>query len=184
MFLGRWFWMALDDFGCLQVVLGGFKWFLMACGFSSYGESRCFKFKRSKQLWRVFLISSNKALRLKWPSFCVIQLIKFHLKRPWVGERSFVLWKSTYIAFCKFILFRLRFSPFWGNLFKDFFKDLASYCLAGLYSRLSICQMFLFIVLHLFQYQKSSKTTTITATTKNGTKNALFRNFWARILKS
>ena len=39
----------------------------------------------------------------------------------------------TYIALCKFIPFWLRFSSFWGNFFKDFFKDLAYYWLAGLY---------------------------------------------------
>ena len=46
----------------------------------------------------------------------------FHLKRPWVGERSFVLWKLTYVALCKFIPFWLHFSPFWSNFFKDFFQ--------------------------------------------------------------
>ena len=35
----------------------------MTYSFSSYGEIRCFKIKRSKQLWTVFLISSNKALK-------------------------------------------------------------------------------------------------------------------------
>ena len=37
---------------------------------------------------------------------------------------------------------------------------------------------------NLSKYQKSSKTTTITATTKNGTKIALFGYFWGRILKN
>ena len=55
--------MVVDGFGCLQIVLGGFKWFSMAYSFSNYGEIRCFKFKTSKQLWEVFLISSNKTLR-------------------------------------------------------------------------------------------------------------------------
>ena len=36
-----------------------------------------------------------------------------------MGERSFVLWKLTYIALCKSSLFWLRFSPFWANFFKD-----------------------------------------------------------------
>ena len=27
MFLGGWFWMAVDGFGCLQIVLGGFRWY-------------------------------------------------------------------------------------------------------------------------------------------------------------
>ena len=46
-------WMVLDDcgcFGCLQIVLGGFKWFSMTYSFSRCGEIPCFKFKRSKQL--------------------------------------------------------------------------------------------------------------------------------------
>ena len=45
--------------GCLQIVLGGFGWFSEICSFSSYGEIRCFKFKRSRQLWEVFVVSSN-----------------------------------------------------------------------------------------------------------------------------
>ena len=36
-----------------------------------------------------------------------------------MGERSFFLRKLTYIALCKFSRFWLRFSPFWGNVFKD-----------------------------------------------------------------
>ena len=55
-------WMVLDGcdgFGCLQMVLDGFWWFSEICSFSSYGEIRCFKFKRSRQLWKVFVVSSN-----------------------------------------------------------------------------------------------------------------------------
>ena len=55
--------MVVDASECLQIVLGGFKRFSMTYSFSSYGETRCFKFKRSKQLWGVFLMSSNKTLR-------------------------------------------------------------------------------------------------------------------------
>ena len=57
--LGGWFWMNVDDFGCLQVVLGGFRWLSEIYSFVSYGEIRCFKFKRSRQLWEVFVVSSN-----------------------------------------------------------------------------------------------------------------------------
>ena len=63
MFLGGWFWMVVDGFGCLQIVLRGFKWLSMIYNFTSYGDICCFKFKRSKQLWGAFLISSNKTLR-------------------------------------------------------------------------------------------------------------------------
>ena len=47
---------------------------------------------------------------------------KVSLKRPWVDERIFVLWKLTYIALSKFILFWLCFFPFWDNFFKVFFQ--------------------------------------------------------------
>ena len=102
----------MDGFGWLWMVLGGFRSFSEISSFSNHGEIRCFKFKRSRQLWGVFVVSSG-------PSFWVIQNIKFHFKRPWVSERSFFLWKLTYIALCKFSWFWLRFSPFWGNFFID-----------------------------------------------------------------
>ena len=49
----------MNGFGCLQMVLGGFKWFSVIYSFSNYSEIRCFKFKRSRQLWGVFVVSSN-----------------------------------------------------------------------------------------------------------------------------
>ena len=45
--------------GCLQIVLGGFGWFSEICSFTSYGEIPCFKFKRNRQLWEDFVVSSN-----------------------------------------------------------------------------------------------------------------------------
>ena len=51
--------MAVDGFGCLQIVLDGFRWFSEICSFSSYGKIPCFKFKRSRQLWEDFVVSSN-----------------------------------------------------------------------------------------------------------------------------
>ena len=59
MFLGGWFWMAVDGLKSLQIVLGGFRWFSEICSFSSYSEIRCFKFKSKRQLWEVFVVSSN-----------------------------------------------------------------------------------------------------------------------------
>ena len=56
MFLGGWFWMNVDGFGCLQ---GEFRWFSEICNSSSYDEIRCFILKRSRQLWEVFVVSSN-----------------------------------------------------------------------------------------------------------------------------
>ena len=47
-------WMVVDGIGCLQIVLGGFKWFSIIYSVSSYGGIRCFKFKRSRQLWGIF----------------------------------------------------------------------------------------------------------------------------------
>ena len=60
-------WMVLDGcdgFGCLQMVLDGFGWFSEICSFSSYGEIRCFKFKRSRQLWEVFVVSNNNGTKV------------------------------------------------------------------------------------------------------------------------
>ena len=122
MFLGWWFWIDMDEFGCLLIVLDGFRWFSEICRFSSYGEIRCFKFKKSRQLWEVFVVSNNNDAKVpfkKWPRFWVIQNMNFQLKRPLVGKRNFFFWKLTYIALCKFSRFWLCFSPFWHNFFKD-----------------------------------------------------------------
>ena len=54
----------MDGFVCLQIVLGGFRWFSDICSFSSYGEIPCFKFKRSRQLWEDFVVSSNNAAKV------------------------------------------------------------------------------------------------------------------------
>ena len=51
--------MIVNGFGCLEMALGGFRWFSMVCSFSSYVEIRCLKSKRSRQLWGVFVASSN-----------------------------------------------------------------------------------------------------------------------------
>ena len=59
MFLGEWFWMVVDGFGCLQMVLGGFRCFSVICSFNSYGDIRCLKFKKSRQLCGVFVLSNN-----------------------------------------------------------------------------------------------------------------------------
>ena len=59
MFLSGWFWMVVDGFGCVQMVLSGFRWFSEIYRFSSYGEIRCSKFKRCRQLWKVFVVSSK-----------------------------------------------------------------------------------------------------------------------------
>ena len=44
------------------MALGACRWFWVDSGgfSSSYGEIRCFKFKRSRQPWEVFAVSSNK----------------------------------------------------------------------------------------------------------------------------
>ena len=59
MFLGEWFWMIGDVCGCLQMFLGGFRLFSVISSFSSNGEICFLKFKRSRQLWGVFVVFSN-----------------------------------------------------------------------------------------------------------------------------
>ena len=118
MFLSGWFWMAGDGSGCLQMVLGEFRWFSYICSFSSYGEIRCFKFKRNRQLWEVFVVSSNndtKVFLKQITKFLGNSKYNVSLKK----SLSFFLWKLTYISLCKLSRFWLQFSPFWRNSFKD-----------------------------------------------------------------
>ena len=94
MFLGRWFWMVVHGFGCLQIVLGGFRWFSDICHFSSYVEIRCFKSKRSRQLWEVFVVSSNNDAKIplkQMTKFWGNSKYKVSLKKTWVVKRSFFL---------------------------------------------------------------------------------------------
>ena len=56
--------MFVDGFGCLQIDLGGVKWFSEIHSFSSYSEICCFKFKRSRQLWEDFVVCSNKDAKI------------------------------------------------------------------------------------------------------------------------
>ena len=46
--------------------------FSVICSFSSHGETRCFKFKRSRQLWGLFVVSSNNDAKIP-----LKQMIKF-----------------------------------------------------------------------------------------------------------
>ena len=57
--------MIVNGFGCLEMALGGFRWFSMVCSFSSYVEIRCLKSKRSRQLWGVFVVNNEAKLPLK-----------------------------------------------------------------------------------------------------------------------
>ena len=129
--------MVLDIWRWLWVVLGGFQWFAVLLAMVKFC---CLKLKRSRQLWGVFVVSSNNdAQSLKTND----QVFRCHLKRPWVGEICFIWWKLTYIALCKFPSLWLRFSSFWGNCFQGS-PHLADYLLTGLHSRLSVWRMFLF----------------------------------------
>ena len=95
----------MDGFGCFQIVFGGFKWLSEICSFSIYGGIRCFKLKRSRQLWKVFVVSTNNGVKvpLKYVTKFMVNIVS--LKRPWVGKRGFFLSKLTYIALCKFSWF-------------------------------------------------------------------------------
>ena len=72
------------------MVLGGFRSFSEISSFSNRGEIRCFKFKRSRQLWGVFLVSSNndaKVLLKQMTKFLGNSKYKVLLKKTgWVRE--------------------------------------------------------------------------------------------------
>ena len=80
--------MVVDGFGCLQMVLGGFRWLPEIYSFSSYGKIRCFKFKRSRQLWEVFVVSRNidaKVPLKRMTKFLGNSKYKVSLKKTLVG---------------------------------------------------------------------------------------------------
>ena len=87
--------MVVESFGCFQIVLGRFRWFLEMSSFSSYGEIPCFKFKRSSQHWEDFAVSRKNDVKVplkQIPRFPVTQNINFHLKTPCLGRRRFFLY--------------------------------------------------------------------------------------------
>ena len=90
MFLGEWFWMVLDDSGCLQIVLDNFRWFSVIHSFSSYCEIRWLKFRRTRQLRGVFVVSSNNDAKVP-----LNQITKF------LGNSKYkVSLKRTLVEFC------------------------------------------------------------------------------------
>ena len=117
MFLGEWFWMVVDGFGCFQMALGGFRWFSVICSFSSYSETRCVKFKRTRQLWGVFVPKVSLEQMTKFLGNSTYFNIFQHISTI----KHIVSLKLTYINLCKFSPFWFRFSPFWGNFFKNLF---------------------------------------------------------------
>ena len=94
--------MAADGFWCLQMVFGGFRWFSKICSFSSYGETRCFKFKRSRQLRDVFVVSSNNDAKVplkQMSKFLGNSKYKVSLKKTLFGLEKFFLMKIDINSF-------------------------------------------------------------------------------------
>ena len=87
---------------CLQIVLGGFRWFSDICSFSSYGESPCFKFKRSRQLWEDFVVSSNNGAKVPLKQMTIFfgnSKYKVSLKKTLGGLEKFFLMKIDIYSF-------------------------------------------------------------------------------------
>ena len=162
LFLRGWFWMAVDGFGYLQMVLGGFRWFSEIFSFSSYGEICCFKFKRNRQLWKVFVVSRNNDVKVplkQMTKFLGNSKYNVSLKKTLGGWEKF---KKTLRRWEKFFLMKIDIyiyiyiwlyvnSPGFDSVFPHFgaiFSRTSSFGLllvGRLYSRLSVWQIFLFI---------------------------------------
>ena len=87
---------------CLQIVLGGFRWFSDICSFSSYGEIPCFKFKRSRQLWEDFVVSSNNGAKVPLKQMTIFfgnSKYKVSLKKTLGGLEKFFLMKIDIYSF-------------------------------------------------------------------------------------
>ena len=68
------------------MVLGA--WFSVICSFSSHCEIRCFKFKRSRQLSGLFVVSSNNGAKItpkQMIKFLVNSTYKVSLKKTLDG---------------------------------------------------------------------------------------------------
>ena len=98
----------MDGFGCLQMVLGGFRWFSEIYSFNSYGEICCSKFKRCRQLWKVFVVSCKNDAKVP-----LKQMTKF------LGYSKYnVLFKKTLGGYEMFFLSGFdSVSPHFGALF-------------------------------------------------------------------
>ena len=80
-----WFWVPADGFWWC-------RWFSEICSFSSCGEIRCFKYKRSRQLWGVFVVSTNNDAKVRskqMTKFLSNSTYKVSLEKTFGGERSF-----------------------------------------------------------------------------------------------
>ena len=102
MFLGEWFWIVVDGFACLQMALGGFRWFPVICNSSSYSEIRCLKFKRSRQIWRVFAVPSNNDAKVplkQMTKFLGNSTYKVLFKKTLGGWENFCLMKIDMCSF-------------------------------------------------------------------------------------
>ena len=76
------------------MVLGEFRWFSEICIFSSYGEIHCFKFKRSRQLCKVFVVSSNNDAKVplkQMTKFLGNSKYNVLLEKTLGGKRCFLL---------------------------------------------------------------------------------------------
>ena len=98
--------MVLDGCGWFLVLADGFRWIQVVFKdlqfFSSYGETRCFKFKRSRQLWDVFVVSSNNDAKVplkQMSKFLGNSKYKVSLKKTLVGLEKFFLMKIDINSF-------------------------------------------------------------------------------------
>ena len=133
---GGWVWMAVHGFGCLRMAFGRFRWFSEICSLGSYGEICWFKFKTSRQQRGAFVVSSNNDAK-----FPLKQMTKF------LGNSKYKVSLKKDLGGWEKFLNSPGFDPFLPILGQFFHGSphLAYYWLAGLYSRLSIWQIFLFI---------------------------------------
>ena len=91
-----------DGFGRPQMALGGFRWPPAIGSFSNYGEIRCSEFRRSRQLWGVFVVSSNNDANVplkQMTKFLGNSTYKVSLKKILGGWQNFCLMKIGIYSF-------------------------------------------------------------------------------------
>ena len=138
---------ALRMIGHPQMALGGFRRPSEICSFSSCAEIHRFKFKRSRQLWEVFVVSSHNLAKgplKQMAKFLGNSKYKVSLEKSLGGWEKIFLMKIDIYSFMQILPVLTLFLPILGEFFQGSLH-LAYYWLVGLHSRLSIWHTFLFI---------------------------------------
>ena len=110
----------MNGLGWLWKVLGVCRWFSGNCWFSSDNEIRCLRCKRKRQLWGLFVLSSNKDTKISLKQTIKIfgnSTHKISLKKNLGGWEKFCLMKIDIYIFMQILPVLTPPPPIFGAIF-------------------------------------------------------------------